>query len=130
MGTWNKLEKVKCSVEDCEDMIKCSTGFCKKHHLRFTRYGRTHSIVNRGSGYTIHPKGYIYITVDGKPIAEHTYLAEKALGKKLPKGAQIHHTGARDDNHGYCKLVVCPDRAYHALIHKRMKDLGYEVNQD
>jgi len=97
------------------------------HHLRMRRYGRTENIVNRGSGYSIHPKGYIYIYVDGKPIGEHVHIAEKALGKKLPKGAQVHHMNNLPwDNHTPFNLVVCPNREYHYLLHRRAKELGYE----
>ena len=45
-------------------------------------------------------------------------VAEKALGKPLPKGAEIHHYGKRDDN---TKLVICQDQAYHKLLHRRMR---------
>lgn len=84
--------------------------------------------MNRGSGYTIHPKGYIYISVNGKPIAEHVHIAEKALGKKLPKGAEVHHVNEKTWDNTPTNLVVCPSSEYHKLIHRRMKALGYADN--
>lgn len=52
---------------------------------------------------------------------EHVEVAERALGKPLPKGAIVHHVnGVKTDN---CpeNLVVCQDQAYHKLLHQRMR---------
>ena len=62
-----------------------------------------------------HPK-----TSSSNYIHEHILIAEKALGKLLPKGAEVHHYGKRDDN---MKLVICQDHAYHTLLHMRMRAL-------
>lgn len=124
---YRKVPHEFCYADGCDRKAKYADGLCKMHHLRMYRYGRLHTIVNRGSGYTIHPKGYVYITVDGKAIAEHVHLAEKALGKKLPKGAEVHHMNNIPwDNHTPFNLVVCQDSEYHKLLHKRAKALGYE----
>jgi hypothetical protein len=75
--------------------------------------------------------GYVQIrNEEGKLVYEHRWLAEKALGRPLPPGAIVHHMGARWDNHGPFKLVICPDQEYHLLLHRRMKELGYEDNSD
>lgn len=48
---------------------------------------------------------------------EHTLKAEKALGKKLPLGSEVHHAnGTRNSG----TLIICQDRAYHKLLHRRM----------
>jgi hypothetical protein len=49
-------------------------------------------------------------------VREYAVLAEKALGKPLPKGAEVHH-------HSETELVICPDRAYHKLLHQRQRAL-------
>lgn len=54
---------------------------------------------------------------------EHILIAEKALGKSLPKGAEVHHVDGNGRNNAPENLVVCPDRAYHALLHVRQRAL-------
>lgn len=126
--TPRKLESIKCSVIDCENLISHSCGLCKKHEQRFRRYGRLENILgNKGDGH-INSQGYVVLTIDGKRVYEHRLLAEKALGKQLPEGAVVHHTKAPWDNHGPFKLVICPDQDYHLLLHRRAKELGYEDN--
>lgn len=49
----------------------------------------------------------------------HRLRAERALGKPLPLGAEVHHAdGTLSDD---APLVICQDRAYHALLHARMR---------
>ncbi len=120
---------MKCRVEDCDhELGKGADGLCGMHYLRWTRYGRLHTIVNRGSGFTFTKSGYILVETGTGRQYEHIVLAEKALGKKLPAGAVVHHTGKPWDNEGFFKLVICPDQGYHLLLHRRMKELGYESN--
>ncbi len=64
-------------------------------------------------------------TKEGKIIyfLEHRLIAEKALGKKLPKAAVVHHVnGIRNDNNGQ-NLVVCENQSYHILLHTRERRL-------
>lgn len=121
---------MKCSNANCDKKAK-TRGLCGPHYMRWWRYGEgeiaERMIAENGTG-CIDSNGYIKVMIKGRSTYEHVVLAEKALGKPLPKGAVVHHTGERWDNHGYCKLVVCPSIEYHSLIHKRMKELGYENN--
>ena len=61
-----------------------------------------------------HPRasssGYVY---------EHIVIAEKALGKPLPKKAVVHHGNGKNGS----SLVICQDQAYHMLLHRRMRAL-------
>ena len=51
----------------------------------------------------------------------HIELAERALGKPLPPGAEVHHVnGIKHDNRPE-NLVICPDHAYHTLLHARQR---------
>lgn len=124
------FERIKCVAdEDCNNISTYGCGLCEKHHRMQHRHDRTQRVINEKGQGTI-SNGYVVFTVDGKRKFEHTILAEKALGRPLPLGAMVHHTGKRNDNHGYFKLVICPNHEYHMLIHRRMKELGYENNQD
>ena len=65
--------------------------------------------------------GYMIVSKNGTARRQHILIAEKALGKSLPDGAVVHHAnGIRSDNRPE-NLVICPDGAYHALLHRRMK---------
>lgn len=55
----------------------------------------------------------------GKIVREHIILAEQALGKALPAGVQVHHVDDNHNNNSPGNLVVCPDQAYHRLLHTR-----------
>jgi len=76
-------------------------------------------------GKSLYHNRYIGIYTPGHPRAnswhyvnEHIILAEKALGKPLPKGTHVHH-------HSATQLVICQDVAYHTLLHQRQK--AYEA---
>jgi hypothetical protein len=49
----------------------------------------------------------------------HRLRAEGALGKPLPKGAEVHH--ANETKHEDSPLVICQNRAYHRLLHARTR---------
>jgi hypothetical protein len=50
----------------------------------------------------------------------HRMIAAAALGKPLPESTQVHHVHSTSDNYS---LVICPDQAYHSLIHLRERAL-------
>ena len=56
-------------------------------------------------------------------ITAHKVIAEKVLGRPLPKDAEIHHADGNGLNNQHSNLVICPDHAYHALLHRRQKAL-------
>lgn len=64
--------------------------------------------------------GYIGHNVRGKTKLEHVLIAERALGKPLPHGVQVHHWDCDRSNNAPANLVICPDQAYHRLLHRRM----------
>lgn len=64
-------------------------------------------------------KGYRRISVNGYLKYLHVIRAEAALGKPLPPKAEVHHAdGSMNDD---APLVICEDRAYHFLLHARMR---------
>ena len=83
---------------------------------------------NWRGGKILDDKGYVGTFMPKHPrsrpngyVREHILLAENALGKKLPKKAQIHHLGNRNDN---TKIVLCQDQTYHFLLHARAMALS------
>lgn len=129
-----KYTQAKCLREGCNIVTTSRTGFCITHYKQnhyLKAVGRDVITERISQERWINSQTcYVMVKKDGKLTYEHIVLAEQALGKPLPIGAIVHHTGAKDDNHGYCKLIVCPDQAYHFLIHRRMREFGYENNQD
>lgn len=51
----------------------------------------------------------------------HVRIAERALGRRLPAGAMVHHVDENKQNNAKSNLVICQDAAYHRLLHYRMK---------
>ena len=74
----------------------------------------------RGTG-TIRKDGYIEIKKDKVSRLAHVLIAEAALGKPLPKQAHVHHFDENPQNNHPSNLVICPDAAYHQLLHRRMR---------
>ena len=51
----------------------------------------------------------------------HVVIAETALGKPLPKRAEVHHVDGVKFNNAHSNLVICQDHAYHMLLHVRAR---------
>lgn len=112
-----------CTVSGCSSNQRCK-GLCSKHYDAFIRKGSTDTRPQRKSGTgTISRNGYKLIHTNGKQRLEHVLVAEKALGKKLPEGALVHHVDRNKLNNDPRNLVVCPDDAYHRLLHQRQDAL-------
>jgi hypothetical protein len=65
------------------------------------------------------PRGYKRVPHRKKSVMEHVVVAEKALGRPLKYPEEVHHVNEnKADNRG-ANLVICPNRAYHMLLHQR-----------
>lgn len=115
----------QCNVEGCS-RLNWAKGMCLMHYKRKWRHGDTNLARREMGSGTKTQHGYISIEHNEKAKYEHILLAEKALGKPLPKGAIVHHMNRNgQDNHTPFNLIICPDTAYHQLLHQRANMLGY-----
>lgn len=79
---------------------------------------------------TNHSAGYIMIKMPEHPLAdcrgyvfEHTLVIEKVLNKPMPLGATVHHVNENKADNMPINLVLCENKGYHNLLHKRMRAL-------
>lgn len=111
-----------CAVEGCGKKQE-KRGYCDKHYRRIQRKGTLELERQPSGSHYKTGEGYFMQRHNGKARLVHVLIAEKALGKPLPEGAEVHHVNRiRDDNRNE-NLVICPDRAYHMLLHYRQKAL-------
>lgn len=60
---------------------------------------------------------------EGRNRSEHRQIVEEVLGRKLPSRVEVHHVDGGFLNNAKTNLVVCQDRAYHMLLHRRTRAL-------
>lgn len=108
-----------CKIEACGRHNFCA-GLCQTHYIRLRDKGiYGGEIKPLKSGFV--SNGYCGVRVNTKKKFVHVLVAEQALGKPLPAGAEVHHVNEdRSDNRPE-NLVICPDHAYHMLIHARTR---------
>lgn len=132
-------------LEKCENSRKwkclCDCGNITFVDSRYIRHGSTKSCgcyrkssgeMHRGwkGGKHFNKSGYVMTMCKGHPAAtikgfvmEHRLVAEKALGKYLDATHPVHHiNGDKTDNRPE-NLVICESHSYHALLHKRMREM-------
>jgi hypothetical protein len=119
-----------CEVAGCGN-LQLSKGLCNAHYSLLRVRGRLHTTIRpRGTG-TVDHKGYLKIKDKaGKTRFVHRVIVEQVLGHPLPEGAQIHHVDGDKLNNTHSNLVVCPDTAYHSLLHIRADALAISGHVD
>ena len=87
--------------------------------------------IDKSSGYAeVYVPSHPFARKGNGRVREHVLVAEHALGYYLPIGVEVHHVnGLRHENVG-TNLVVCQDRAYHRLLHRRADALRACGNTD
>lgn len=104
--------------------------FLLGHSLRATnrRRGPDHSCWK--GGRVMASNGYVWVYRPDHPrsnhgyIGEHVDMAERALGRVLPDGCEVHHVNEIKLDNRPGNLVLCETRAYHGLLHKRARALA------
>lgn len=115
-----------------DQLCECGCGLPTRYSWsgKINRYIHGHSAKGHGRPRSETVKRYRMGYDNGKLKLLHRIRAEKALGKPLPHGAIVHHAdGSKSDT---APLVICPDDAYHMLLHRRMrvKAAGGDPNTD
>lgn len=130
-STPNEVVLCKCGCGEPAPVVQsgCFKGmpchYIAGHNLRHPN-GADHP---HWKGGRIIQNGYAFVKRIGHPRAhkqtgylmEQIEVAERALGRALPLQAVVHHVNEqKSDNRGE-NLVICEDRAYHNLLHQRLR---------
>lgn len=76
----------------------------------------------RKSGYrTVRCTGHPRVVKSSGWIGKHVLIAERALGRYLPNGAEVHHVDDNALNNANSNLVICQSHEYHHLLHVRAR---------
>jgi hypothetical protein len=98
-------------------LIACACG-CGAIRLNRNSQGQLRRFMNGHK--PLPPQGKVGYTVRNKKRV-HVSIAERALGKSLPKGAEVHHVDGNRWNNANSNLVICQDHGYHYLLHARAR---------
>lgn len=112
-----------CLFRDCARFVH-ALGLCLPHykrHLLGEDLGVQLAARKRQPNGTkrIDQQGYVRIWKFGQVMEEHRAIAANVLGRKLHHPEQVHHVNEDRSDNRHSNLVICPDYAYHALLHKR-----------
>ena len=101
-----------CKKEYINPRSRRRTRFCSNSCSLRKKWADGKFKVNEGLGW-INSQGYRYLIRGGKEIAEHRFVMENFLGRKLESKEHIHHkNGIRNDNR-LENLEVLTERQHH-----------------
>ena len=125
----------ECGCGDVAPIAKQSLtrrGHIRGESVRFIQGHMFKKSVNGGHGINwkggrkIHEDGYIQIWKPNHSNAnangyvyEHVLIASEMLGRKIPDGVIVHHVNNDPSDNHPNNLVICENRSYHRLIHRR-----------
>lgn len=112
----------RCTVPNCTNKRKYAL-YCGMHYQRVSAGQPVGEATARKK-----PAGYGHVNSAGYKEFdeghEHVLIAERVLGRTLPIGAVVHHADENRSNNAPNNLVICPNQAYHMLLHQRMRALA------
>jgi hypothetical protein len=118
-----------CSVVNCSGKHK-SRGLCDVHYRRYLKHGDPLITNKRANGAGFFARGYWAKQIDGVKKFDHVRIAEEVLGRPLPPGAVVHHANEDRTDNRKENLVICPNRAYHNLLHARIRAIKRRERND
>lgn len=119
-------------IRELRKCLICSGEF--KPRIRSAKYcsmkccGKAHR--GRNSPRWSGGKKIAYPRDESSLVDDHRFIAEKALGHPLPKGAEVHHLDGNRKNSNPSNLVICESRKYHRLLHARQRILSIGGHPD
>ena len=113
-----------CSIDGCDRRVKARS-LCGMHLQRKSKHGDPLKRLRKANGEGhVRRDGYSVTQSAGVEKLAHVLVAERALGRPLPAGAQVHHVDEDRQHNEPTNLVICPSNAYHKIIHQRMRALA------
>jgi len=101
--------------------------FLPNHHQKTIDYKGSNNPYWKGGSFRT-TDGYMLILMQGHPranvngyVRQSIINAEHILGKPIPSEAVVHHYNGKNNDR---EIVICQDRAYHNLLHRRMRALA------
>jgi hypothetical protein len=107
-----------CIAGNCDAPVKAK-GYCDRHYMQWRKGRLGNTKPYRTGPWKDKKTGYMKETSNKKIHQQHRLIAERILGRPLPRGAQIHHVDENRANNDPTNLVICPSFAYHRLLHLR-----------
>lgn len=109
---------LKCSVDGCDEPARCKV-YCSKHYLAFRHYGDPLvSKSKKGKASNVcSTTGYRKFAFLGRRKGEHVWVMERAIGRELIKGEQVHHKDGNKLNNDISNLVLCSSVKEHISLH-------------
>lgn len=66
-------------------------------------------------------QGYVWEFVNGRKVFAHRVVAERAVGRPLPRTSVVHHVDGNVENNSNNNLVILQNAAEHASLHMRQR---------
>ncbi len=126
-GCGEKTKLARCDYEERGWIKGEPLRFLHGHQVRIRTAGRSEKWT--GKEYDNHD-GYMLVYAPLHPnastkgcIKRSRFVVEKAMGKYLPKGSEVHHVNEIKNDDRPQNLVACQDRAYHFFLHRQQRAL-------